>query len=39
MITDTQEAYGIVSRILHWGMALAVFALFGLGWWMVGLDY
>ena len=39
MITDTQEAYGIVSRILHWGMALAVFAMFGLGWWMVGLDY
>lgn len=38
-IQDTQEGYGLVSRIVHWGMALGVFALFGLGWWMVGLDY
>lgn len=36
---DTRTGYGIVSRIFHWGMAVAVFVLFGTGWWMVGLDY
>ncbi len=39
VIKDTLAGYGIVSRVFHWGMAAAVFALFGLGWWMVGLDY
>lgn len=39
MIRDTNDGYGLVSRILHWGMALAIFALFALGYWMVGLDY
>lgn len=39
VMEDTKERYGAVSRVLHWSMALAVFALFGLGWWMVGLDY
>ena len=24
---------------MHWLMAVAIFAVFGLGWWMVGLDY
>jgi cytochrome b561 len=39
VIRDTKESYGIVSRLLHWGMAVAIFALFALGVWMVGLDY
>jgi len=38
-IRDTSEGYGIVTRLLHWSMALAVVAMFALGWWMVGLDY
>jgi cytochrome b561 len=38
-VRDTSESYGWVSRILHWGMAIAIFATFALGWWMVGLDY
>ncbi len=38
-VKDTPAGYGIVSRVLHWIMALAIFALFALGWWMVGLDY
>jgi cytochrome b561 len=39
VIRDSKESYGIVSRVLHWGMAIAIFALFALGLWMVGLDY
>lgn len=36
---NTKLGYGIVSRVLHWVMAVAVFAMFALGYWMVGLDY
>jgi cytochrome b561 len=36
---DTSLGYGRVSRALHWVMALAIFGLFGLGWWMVDLTY
>lgn len=39
MVRDTTEGYGIVSRLFHWVMALAIVAMFALGWWMVGLDY
>lgn len=39
MIHDTPTGYGLVSRLLHWLMALAIFAMFGLGLWMVDLDY
>jgi cytochrome b561 len=38
-LIDRQDSYGAVSRVIHWTMAIAVFALFALGWWMVGLDY
>lgn len=38
-IKDTPDGYGLVSRLFHWLMALAIVALFVLGWWMVGLDY
>lgn len=39
ILRDTHDGYGLISRLLHWGMAVAIFALFALGWWMVGLDY
>jgi cytochrome b561 len=38
-IRDTSQAYGVVSRLFHWLMAVAIFAMFGLGVWMVRLDY
>lgn len=38
-IRDGRDGYGIVSRLLHWLMAAAIFAMFGLGAWMVELDY
>ncbi|HSC83565.1 MAG TPA: cytochrome b [Pseudomonas sp.] len=36
---NSSSRYGLVSILLHWVVALAVFGLFGLGLWMVGLDY
>lgn len=36
---NSENAYGWVTRFLHWGMALAIFSMFGLGIWMRGLDY
>ncbi len=39
LIKDTQQGYGLVSRLFHWLMAVAIIALFALGLWMVGLDY
>lgn len=38
-LQNTQEAYGWLARLLHWGMAVAIIAMFGLGLWMVTLDY
>ena len=38
-VRDTSEGYGIVSRLVHWLMAIAIVALFALGIWMVDLDY
>lgn len=36
---NSSARYGLVSILLHWLVAVAVFGLFGLGYWMVGLDY
>ncbi len=36
---NSPSRYGLVSILVHWLVALAVFGLFGLGYWMVGLDY
>lgn len=36
---NTGSHYGLVSILIHWLVAVAVFSLFGLGYWMVGLDY
>ena len=38
-VQNTATGYGSVSRAFHWLMALAIFAMFGLGWWMVDLSY
>lgn len=38
-VYDTRDGYGIVSRLLHWIMAVVIVAMFVLGLWMVGLDY
>ena len=31
VMRDTLAGYGLVSRLTHWLMALAIFAMFGLG--------
>ncbi len=36
---NSSSHYGLVSILLHWLVAVTVFGLFGLGYWMVGLDY
>jgi len=36
---NTKNGYGVIARVLHWGMALAIFGLFALGYWMVTLTY
>lgn len=38
-LRNSSTRYGLVSISLHWLVALAVFGLFGLGYWMVGLSY
>lgn len=38
-IRDTPQGYGVVSRLLHWLMALAIIGMFALGVWMVDLTY
>ncbi len=38
-LTNTDESFGAVSIVLHWGMALMVFGLFALGLYMTGLEY
>ncbi len=36
---NSPERYGAVAVALHWGVALLIFGLFGLGLWMTGLNY
>jgi cytochrome b561 len=38
-ICDTKTGYGLLTRLLHWIMALGIVALFALGLWMVTLSY
>ncbi len=38
-LLNTATAYGLVSRVLHWGMAAAIVVMFALGLWMRTLDY
>jgi cytochrome b561 len=39
MIKNTSSAYGLIAIFLHWLMALGVFFMFGLGLYMVELNY
>ncbi len=39
MWKNSNNHYGVVSKLLHWMIALTVIALFTLGLWMVDLDY
>lgn len=36
---NSSQEYGHFSVLLHWLMALAIYAMFALGLWMVGLGY
>lgn len=36
---NTPVRFGHISVLIHWGVALAVYGLFALGLWMVGLGY
>jgi cytochrome b561 len=36
---NTINRFGLVTIILHWLIALAIFVLFGLGWYFVELTY
>ncbi len=36
---NTPASYGLVAITIHWLVALSVFGLFGLGYWMVDLSY
>lgn len=36
---NSSSHYGLVSIVMHWLATVVIFALFGLGYWMVGLDY
>lgn len=38
-VRNTDNRFGVVTISLHWLVAVAVFGLFGLGYWMVGLSY
>ena len=39
MLKNTDDSYGLISICLHWGMALSIFFMFGLGLYMVELSY
>lgn len=38
-LRNSSRRYGIISISLHWIFAIAVYAMFGLGLWMVTLSY
>ena len=39
MLKNSAERYGLVTKLLHWTIALAILGLIGLGWYMVDLTY
>lgn len=39
MIRNTPDSYGWLAIVLHWSVAIVVVGLFGLGLWMMDLDY
>jgi len=38
-LINTQERYGLISKLMHWSVALLTIGLFILGIWMVELGY
>lgn len=39
MLKNSESHYGTISKTLHWVVAMTVFAMFGVGFWMVDLTY
>lgn len=39
MLTNTEQHYGLVSKTLHWSIALLIIGLIWLGWYMIDLTY
>ena len=39
MLRNSDDRYGLISKIFHWSVAFGIIALIFLGWWMVGLSY
>lgn len=39
MLKNTSSGYGLLAIVLHWLMALAIFGMFGLGLYMVTLNF
>lgn len=38
-LKNSTEHYGLVSKLLHWLIAILIIVLLGIGWWMVDLTY
>jgi len=39
LIKNNKKGYGLVSISFHWIFVITIFSLFGLGFWMIDLDY
>ncbi len=39
MVRDNQKNFGLVSKLLHWLIAILMIGLIALGWWMIQLGY
>lgn len=39
MLRNSSTSYGLIAILMHWSMAIAIFAMFALGLWMVELNY
>jgi cytochrome b561 len=39
MLNNTENSFGLVSKLLHWFMAILLLGLFGVGLYMTELEY
>jgi cytochrome b561 len=39
MLKNTEQQFGLITKLLHWLSAMVIFGLFAVGYWMVDLDY
>ena len=39
MLKNTKDTFGVISKTLHWVSAIILLTLFGVGFWMVDLNY